>query len=178
MPATLPLYIAYRSPYIFARSTCVHVVSYTHTRAVYRSVHTCVYAYIGYYGGVWVRTLSPAIRSRGLYVKRKHRSDRYRRGSPMPALPLLYGVADFVPRVRSLRESPHREILFPLAFSFFLLLLPFEWIIVRQSSAIVLLQYRRISSAHGRRRSRDHTRKNNASRKPRTTREIAARRVL
>jgi len=32
--ATLPLYIVYRSPYIFARSTCVHAV------AVYTFVHT------------------------------------------------------------------------------------------------------------------------------------------
>lgn len=60
VPATLPLYITYRSPYIFARSTCVqrcrrlhiHIHTHAHTHT------TCVFAIVR------VRTLSPGISAR------------------------------------------------------------------------------------------------------------------
>lgn len=64
VPATLPLYIAYRSPYIFARSTCVqrcrrlHIRTHTHTYDMSLRSCGCAHFRLGYVLGC---------------VKRKHR---------------------------------------------------------------------------------------------------------
>lgn len=96
--ATLPLYIAsiVLHIYLLVPRACTPPLTDPYARRVIAAV--------------WVRTLSPGIPVRG-YVKRKHQGDRYRhdarrtarRGAPWRGVPLLYGVADSVPRGRSLR---------------------------------------------------------------------------
>lgn len=71
--ATLPLYIAYRSPYIFTRSTCVHAPSpltHSYTRYIPARPCSCVHFRPGYVHGC---------------VKRKHQGGpRYRHGTACP----------------------------------------------------------------------------------------------
>lgn len=68
--ATLPLYIGYRSPYIFAGSTCMHTAR--------------TYSYVRFARVSARATLSPGIRAHGC-VKRKHP-----RGSDIGVPPALW----------------------------------------------------------------------------------------
>lgn len=89
--ATLPLYIAYRSPYIFARSTCVHAVA-AYIRAHDISLRSCGCAHFrpGYVHGC---------------VKRKHRGNRYRHGTACPCF-----MVSLIPfREVDLYESARQE---------------------------------------------------------------------
>lgn len=90
--ATLPLYIAYRSPYIFAGSTCVHVVRCLYIRAHDISQRSCGYAHfrLEYMHGC---------------VKRKHRGDRYRHDTACPCF--MVSLISF--REVDLYESPCQE---------------------------------------------------------------------
>lgn len=81
--ATLPLYIAYRSPYIFARSTCVQRrrLLHIHAHDISLRSYECAHFRLGYVHGC---------------VKRKHRGGWEGREpiSTRHGVPLLYGVAD------------------------------------------------------------------------------------